>query len=136
VTKKTLTPSEFIATAAAIASTVQCSMMVSAGRMVITMVPESPTEPAIELTTQLGSDGNATHLYVMDTAPRQNRNYFPSLNEALASEGLVDWWPLGKSLAHGETYSFTFEDGSPHGHFVSIYRDEQGRYERPVHYRR
>lgn len=64
------------------------------------------------------------------------QNWFNTLNEALQAENLVEMWPLGKSLAYGETFSFTFDDGSRHGHFVSVYRDETGRYERPVHYQR
>jgi hypothetical protein len=31
---------------------------------------------------------------------------------------------------------WTWDDGSKHGHLVSVYRDERGMYERPVHYKR
>ncbi len=64
------------------------------------------------------------------------KNWFPTLNEALESERLVESWPITLSVAYGETKTYTFDDGTKHGHFVSVYRDETGRYERPVHYRR
>jgi hypothetical protein len=67
-------------------------------------------------------------------AAKQNR--FETLNAALAAENLVEAWPITKSMTYGETFSFTFDDGSRHGRYVSIYRDETGRYERPIHYRR
>lgn len=138
MSKKTLTPSEFVALAASIVSTVQCSVHVlSHGRMAIIMRPEDVSEPVITITTQVQSDGSAVHLYEVEkAAPASRPNYFSTLNQALAAEGLVDWWPVGKALSYGETFTFTFEDGSKHGHFVSIYRDESGRYERPVHYAR
>lgn len=64
------------------------------------------------------------------------RNWFDSLNEALESEGLVDSWTRNGGIAYGETFGYTFDNGSKYGHYVSIYRDEQGRYERPIHYNR
>ena len=64
------------------------------------------------------------------------QNYFETLNAALDSEGLIESWPLSKSLQYGETFSYTFDDGSRYGRYVSIYRDTNGRYERPVSYRR
>lgn len=138
MSKKQLTPSEFMKLAASIASPVQCSVqMLSQGRMTITMRPKDTCESVLTVTMQMQSDGSATHLYETEKpAPVSRHNYFPVLNEALAAEGLVGVWPLGKSLAYGETFSFTFDDGSKNGHFVSVYRDEKGRYERPVHYAR
>jgi len=56
-------------------------------------------------------------------------NYFPTLNDALDAEGLVEHWPLGVNIAYGNTLSF-----SAGGRWISVYRDESGRYERPVHY--
>ena len=56
-------------------------------------------------------------------------NWFPTLNDALDSEGLVDIFPLGANINYGETLRFV-KDGT----FVTIYRDERGMYERPVHY--
>ena len=67
-------------------------------------------------------------------AAKQNR--FETLNAALAAENLLEACPITKSLAYGETFSFTFDDGSRRGRYVSVYRDETGRYERPIHYRR
>ena len=64
------------------------------------------------------------------------QNFFPTLNAALESENLLDAWPIGASVSYGQTFSFTYDDGSKYGRYVSIYRDEQGRYERPVHYKR
>jgi hypothetical protein len=65
------------------------------------------------------------------------QNYFPTLNEALNSEDLVDSWDISFSpIGYNETKSWTYDNGTKHGHFVSIYRDERGFYERPVHYNR
>ena len=65
------------------------------------------------------------------------KNWFNTLKESLESEGLEDSWDcLWGGIAYGQTYRYTFDDGSKNGHFVSIYRDERGMYERPVHYKR
>lgn len=61
--------------------------------------------------------------------------YFGTLNEALQSENLLDSWPISASLNYGEVYRYSFDDGSKHGRFVSIYRREDGLYERPVTYK-
>lgn len=64
-------------------------------------------------------------------------NWFPTLNAALESEGLLAAWDCTSApIAYGETRSLTWQDGSRYGHFISIYRDTNGRYERPVHYTR
>lgn len=65
---------------------------------------------------------------------KQNR--FPTLNAALESEGLLDTWDITKSMQQGEIFSYTYDDGTKYGHYVSIYRFEDGDYERPVHYSR
>lgn len=57
------------------------------------------------------------------------RNWFPTLNDALAAEGLIELWPVGKNLVYGETASF-----AAGGKYISVYRSEQGMYERPIHY--
>lgn len=57
------------------------------------------------------------------------KNWFPTLNEALASEDLVKLWPVGKNLAYGETYGFAAQ-----GRWISVYRETNGLYERPIHY--
>lgn len=69
------------------------------------------------------------------TAPKTN--WFPTLNAALDAEGLLAAWePTFPPIAYGETRSWTWDDGSRHGHYISIYRETDGRYERPVHYAR
>jgi hypothetical protein len=65
--------------------------------------------------------------------PKQNR--FETLSEALESEGIAHMWDM-RPIAYGQTESLTYPDETRYGHYVSIYRDETGRYERPVHYRR
>lgn len=65
------------------------------------------------------------------------QNWFNTLNDALESEGLLDSWEIHFSpINYGKSFSWTWQDGSKNGHFISIYRDERGMYERPVHYRR
>ena len=65
------------------------------------------------------------------------QNFFNTLNEALESEGLIDSWELHfNPINYGSTFSWTFDNGTKYGHLISIYRDESGRYERPVHYNR
>lgn len=57
------------------------------------------------------------------------KNWFATLNDALDSEGLLDLWPVGGTLNYGDTKGLA-KDGT----WLSVYRDDQGRYERPVHY--
>lgn len=61
------------------------------------------------------------------------QNWFETLNAALESEGLVEFWKLGDNLSYGEGFRTTVEDGNRYRH-ISIYRENDGRYERPVHY--
>lgn len=63
------------------------------------------------------------------TEMADKKNWFDTLNDALESEGLVDKWPLGKNIVYGETGEVV-KDGT----FITVYRDDNGRYERPVHY--
>lgn len=63
------------------------------------------------------------------------QNWFQTLNDALDAEGIVHMWN-GHPIHYGETVSLTYDDGSRYGHYVSIYRDERGLYERPIHYGR
>lgn len=56
-------------------------------------------------------------------------SYFDTLNDALSAEGLIDIWPTNVSLEYGETVRVTAG-----GRLISIYRNGNGRYERPVHY--
>jgi len=64
-------------------------------------------------------------------------NYFDTLNSALQSEGLLETWQIHfDPIKYGQTFGYTFQDGTKYGHYVSIYRDDSGRYERPIHYKR
>jgi hypothetical protein len=67
----------------------------------------------------------------------QKRNWFNTLNDALDAEGLLESWkPTNPPLEYGETRQWAWDDGTRWGRWVSIYRNEKGRYERPVHYSR
>ena len=57
------------------------------------------------------------------------QNYFDTLNAALDAEGLLGLWPATASVPYGATVGL-----AARGRWLSIYRDEKGRYERPVHY--
>ena len=57
------------------------------------------------------------------------QNYFETLNDALDSEGLLSLWPISLSVGYGESVGFAVG-----GKWISIYRCDSGRYERPVHY--
>jgi hypothetical protein len=56
------------------------------------------------------------------------QNYFPTLSDALAAEG-IEFWPMTLSISYGQTQSIAHN-----GRYISVYRSEQGLYERPVHY--
>lgn len=65
------------------------------------------------------------------------QNWFNTLSEALESEGLTEAWDMSfPPIPYGGTYSWTWYNDTKRGHFITIYRDETGRYERPVHYDR
>lgn len=57
------------------------------------------------------------------------QNWFDTLNQALESEGLVDLWPMGTNISYGENVRVHTEFK-----FISVYRETDGRYERPIHY--
>jgi hypothetical protein len=57
------------------------------------------------------------------------KNYFDTLNQALESEGLVDQWTTGTNINYGETVQVNTGE-----RLISVYRNSNGRYERPVHY--
>jgi hypothetical protein len=63
------------------------------------------------------------------------QNWFNTLAECLNSEGLIEAWD-GYAMAYGETRGITWDNGTKRGHYVSVYRAENGRYERPIHYNR
>jgi hypothetical protein len=52
-----------------------------------------------------------------------------TLNQALESEGLVDQWTTGTNINYGETVQVNTGE-----RLISVYRNSNGRYERPVHY--
>lgn len=60
-------------------------------------------------------------------------NWFQTLNQSLESEGLVDLWPLGTNIGYGENVRVTVPDGAKY-RLIAVYRETDGRYERPVHY--
>lgn len=57
------------------------------------------------------------------------QNFFKTLNESLESESLVGKWPLGSNIGYGETVRHIVGN-----ELISVYRDERGMYERPIHY--
>lgn len=62
---------------------------------------------------------------------------YQTLNDALQSAGLIDSWDISfLAIAYGETRRWTWDDGSRYGRLVSVYRDQNGLYESPVHYTR
>ena len=57
------------------------------------------------------------------------RNWFNTLNEALEAEDLLDALDISfAGISYGENYSWIWND-----RHISIYRETDGRYERPVH---
>lgn len=62
------------------------------------------------------------------------QNWFNTLNEALESEGLLDTWDISMgSIGYGESARYVaMVRGDKR--FITIYRETDGRYERPVHY--
>lgn len=62
-------------------------------------------------------------------------NFFATLSEALESENLNHAWD-GTPISYGQTIGKTYDDGSRFGYYISVYRDERGLYERPIHYKR
>lgn len=71
----------------------------------------------------------------MQNKEQYKQNWFNTLAEALDSEGLGGAWD-GYPLSYGQTRGITWDNGTKRGHYVSVYRDEMGRYERPIHYDR
>jgi len=69
-------------------------------------------------------------------ASQIKQNWFETLNASLESENLIHAWEFGLNIGYGQTVSTTFDDGTKHGHYISITRETDGRYERPVHYAR
>jgi len=62
---------------------------------------------------------------------------FSTLNESLDSENLLESWDISfPPIQYNNTFSYTWQDGTKYGHYVSVHRFEDGTYERPVHYKR
>jgi hypothetical protein len=62
-------------------------------------------------------------------------NWFKTLSEALEAENIVHMWP-NTPISYEQTIGLTYQDGTRYGHYVSVYRDSNGLYERPIHYAR
>jgi hypothetical protein len=66
------------------------------------------------------------------------KNWFETLNAALESEGLTQHWDCFRpGISYGENVRFTVEvevNGKIKFLHISIYRESDGRYERPIHY--
>lgn len=56
--------------------------------------------------------------------------FFNTLNEALDSESLIEYWPLGLNIGYNETATTV-----SNGKYISVYRCDRGLYERPIHYK-
>ena len=65
-------------------------------------------------------------------------NWFNTLNDALESENLLHTWDAIQfgGINYDQNFSYTYDDGTKHGRYITIYRDNTGRYERPIHYAR
>ena len=63
------------------------------------------------------------------------KNWFKTLHEALDAECITHMWD-NRHIPYGTTLSLTYDDDTRYGHYVSVYRDNIGMYERPVHYKR
>jgi hypothetical protein len=61
------------------------------------------------------------------------RNWFNSLNEALESENLVDFWQCGLNIGYGQTVRHHAETDQGI-RLISVTREMNGLYERPVSY--
>lgn len=60
---------------------------------------------------------------------RTSQNWFDTLNDALDAEALTEMWPLGVNVPYDTTVGL-----ASGGRWISVTRDNTGRYERPVHY--
>jgi len=58
-------------------------------------------------------------------------SWFETLNAALISEGLEYLWPMGLNISYDENVRILTDCGK----LISIFRNNEGRYERPVHYK-
>ena len=63
------------------------------------------------------------------------KNWFNTLHEALEAECIEHMWD-NRHIPYDTTLSLTYDDDTRYGHYVSVYRDNTGMYERPIHYKR
>ena len=63
------------------------------------------------------------------------QNKFNTLSECLESENISHMWDA-RPLSYDQTLGLTYDDGTRYGYYVSVYSDERGLYERPIHYSR
>jgi len=61
------------------------------------------------------------------------QNWFNTLNEALDSEELIELWELGTNIDYGQTVQIISETDKG-TRLISVTRNNDGMYERPVHY--
>lgn len=62
------------------------------------------------------------------------QNWFETLNASLESENLIELWDIYQNISYGQTFSgVVVEDGKNYRH-ISIYRNDNGLYERPTTY--
>ncbi len=62
------------------------------------------------------------------------KNWFNTLNEALESEDLLETWKLNfDPVMYGQYFHYKAEINGRY-RFITIFREMDGRYERPVHY--
>ena len=57
------------------------------------------------------------------------QNWFETLNQSLESENLIDYWEFGLNISYGQTVRIV-----SNGKLISITRNSNGLYERPVNY--
>jgi hypothetical protein len=60
-------------------------------------------------------------------------NWFETLNSSLESENLIDLWPIGSNINYNQTVQHIVADDQFY-RLISVYRDNNGRYERPISY--
>ena len=77
--------------------------------------------------------GNHARQEITEAHSQTTKNFFPTLNDALESEGLVKDWPLGSNIMYNQPVQNIVTRHNEY-HLISVYRNEQGYYERTIHY--
>lgn len=107
--------------------------------VVLTRRPQGDLEAMVKKVTYSGPTGDATMYLTVSFADVTGVIGGKTTELLRPVEVFITASPDGvpsEWVAYGETFSFTFDDGSRRGRYVSVYRDETGRYERPILYRR